>query len=355
MNGFGAVLPTRNPGESAEAFLDRLMPALGEAFYALTGPASANTYDGQGRVILSPKGHTVYRDDGTIAIAPNIIQIDTNDLAEGAVTLAQTDIPQLVLANKAIFGDAVVLSLLAGELEAVTAEIDNLKVNDANIANLSVTKLLAGTIGVNGVFIGSPAFELAGADRQLRVKDAQTVPVTRVELGRLGAGAADYGLVIRSASGAEILNASGLGVSIVGTGNIVSNAATSPISAYTQAQAGITHSWTPFQSVTLDVTEPDSMVYVDFNCSVAISGADPSSECTVQARIVRNGTALVTASNVAYAPAGGTSYQGVPVSATDSPGAGTWTYTAELILISTADPSQCTAQARQLFAVELKR
>lgn len=355
MNGFGAVLPTRGPGESAESFLDRLMPVLESSFYALTGPAAANTHDDQGRVILGPKGHTVYRDDGTIAIAPNVIQIDTNDLAEGAVTLAQTDIPTLVLANKAIIGDAIVLSLLAGELEAVTAEIDNLKVNDANIANLSVTKLLAGTIGVNGVYVGSTAFELAGADRQLRVRDTQAVPVTRVELGRLGAGVADYGLVIRSASGTEILNANGLGVYVVGTGNIAYNAATSPISSYTQTQDGITHSWTAFQSVTLDVTEPDSMVYVDFNCSVAIVAASALSECTVQARIVRNGTALVTASNVAYAPAGGTSYQGVPVSATDTPGVGSWTYTAELILISTADPSQCTAQARQLFAVELKR
>ncbi|AWJ88934.1 hypothetical protein Sp245p_03575 [Azospirillum baldaniorum] len=354
MNGFGSVLPTRNPSESAEAFLDRLMPALESSFYALTGPAAANTYDDQGRVILGPKGHTVYRDDGTIAIAPNLIQIDTDDLAEGAVQLAQTDIPTLVLANKAIFGDAIVLSLLAGDLEAVTAEIDNLKVNDANIANLSVTKLLAGTIGVNGVYIGSPAFELAGADRQLRVRDTQAVPVTRVQLGRLGGGAADYGLVIRNAAGTEILNANGLGVFVVGTGNLAYNAATGPISAYTNNQIPLGSTWTNAQSVTVTVTEPDSVVYLSFTCSAQVI-ADPGYAATVQGRLVRGGSSLVTGSNVAYAPAGGTSYQAVTITADDSPGVGTWTYNADLQWISSAFPSACTVQARHLFAVELKR
>ncbi|AIB11781.1 hypothetical protein ABAZ39_07165 [Azospirillum argentinense] len=330
------------------------MPALEGAFYSITGPAAANTYDSQGRVILSPAGHTVYRDDGSVAIAPNVIQIDTDDLAEGAVTLAQTDIPTLVLANRAVIGDALVLNLLAGDVEAVTAKIDNLEVNDANVANMSVTKLLAGTIGVNGVYVGSPAFELAGADRQLRVKDTQAVPVTRVELGRTGAGSADYGLRVRAADGTEILNANGLGVHVVGTGNLAYAAATAPVSAFTQLQSTIWPWWTSAQSVTITVTEPTSIVYLSFVCSVAII-SDPTADCTVQGRLMRGGYALVTTSNVAFAPLGSGSYQSVVMSINDMPGVGTWTYSADLQSVAVAPPSTCLAQAKHIFAVELKR
>lgn len=354
MNGFGAVLPTRNPGESAEAFLDRLMPALENSLYALTGPAAANTYDEKGRVILGPKGHTVYREDGTIAIAPDLIQIDTDDLAEGAVTLAQTDIPELVLANRAVIGDALVLRLLAGEVEAVEAIIDNLRVNNANIANMSVTKLLAGIIGVNGVYVGSPAFELAGADRQLRVKDTQGVPVIRVEMGRLGNGAADYGLVIRGADGSVILSADGLGVQVVGTPQLALNSATAPHSAFSNPQAGVGPTWTPQQSLTVDVSDPDSVVDLAFTCSVQVI-ANPGGACTVQGRLMRNGGALVTGSNVAYAPPGGTAYQAVIITASDAPGVGTWTYTADLQTVGTAVPDVCTAQARHLTGREFIR
>ncbi|MCM8734588.1 hypothetical protein M5E06_10320 [Azospirillum sp. A1-3] len=142
-----AILPIRGANEPAEKYLDRLMPPLREAIGALT-PGPTNTVsDGAGNVFVSlpaPAGVVPKLDR-----AGKIVKIDTENLVDGAVGLAQTDIPTLVLANKAVIGDAIVLSLLAGDIEAIEARIDNLIVNDANIANLSADKITAGDIAVN--------------------------------------------------------------------------------------------------------------------------------------------------------------------------------------------------------------
>src|SRR3990172_7465873 len=59
------------------------------------------------------------------------------------------------------------------------------------IPNISVDKLLAGTITVDNIFVGGPGLELDGLLQQLIVSD--DTPVVRVEVGRFGAGAA-YGI-----------------------------------------------------------------------------------------------------------------------------------------------------------------
>ncbi|MBP2301576.1 peptidase G2 autoproteolytic cleavage domain-containing protein [Azospirillum picis] len=142
-----ALLPIRGANEPAEQYLDRLMPPLREAIASLTPGPSNTAVDGAGNVYVSPAAPP-----GVVpklGRAAKIVKIDTENLVDGAVKLAQTDIPTLVLANRVVAGDAIVLSLLAGDIEAIEARIDNLIVNDANIANLSASKITAGEIAVD--------------------------------------------------------------------------------------------------------------------------------------------------------------------------------------------------------------
>src|SRR3990172_4640731 len=59
------------------------------------------------------------------------------------------------------------------------------------IPNISVDKLLAGTITVDNILLGDSTFELDGLLKQIRVSD--DTPTVRLEIGRFGAGAA-YGI-----------------------------------------------------------------------------------------------------------------------------------------------------------------
>lgn len=83
-----ALIPVLGPAESAESYLRRLIPqlrALGDGGVA----ASARIiHDGAGRVIAGPDGLFAYAGD-RLVIAPDIVQIDTADLVDGAITLAK--------------------------------------------------------------------------------------------------------------------------------------------------------------------------------------------------------------------------------------------------------------------------
>jgi hypothetical protein len=233
------IVPTRMAGESDGALLDRLLASLnlgGTGLIAAGGTGGSTTiiYDELGRPLVTPQGIYSYSDEAqtefTAPIRPNIVQINTQDLVDGAVTLEQTNIPTMVQANQAVIGSAIVLNLLAGEVEAVTANIDNLRVNNANILNCNVDKLVAGTISASGIYVGSSSFELDGSSTRLLVRDTQGSPVTRVEIGRLGAGSTNYGITIRDASGTTIfstgsstsINGAYIGTATIGAASIVS-------------------------------------------------------------------------------------------------------------------------------------
>jgi hypothetical protein len=233
------IVPTRMAGESDGDLLDRLLASLnlgGTGLIAAGGTGGSTTiiYDELGRPLVTPQGIYSYSDEAqtefTAPIRPNIVQINTQDLVDGAVTLEQTNIPTMVQANQAVIGSAIVLNLLAGEVEAVTANIDNLRVNNANILNCNVDKLVAGTISASGIYVGSSSFELDGSSTRLLVRDTQGSPVTRVEIGRLGAGSTNYGITIRDASGTTIfstgsstsINGAYIGAATIGAASIVS-------------------------------------------------------------------------------------------------------------------------------------
>lgn len=219
--------------------------------------------DDQGRIIVSGSGHTVYRSDGTKAIVEDVVQIDTGDLVDAAITtvklansavdtdklnslavtaakLADSSVESAKIANAAVgtaaianlavgtaqIADAAVLRAKIGDAEIVQAKIADLAVNDAKIADLAVGKLTAGTIGVANVFLGSSQFHLDGANTLLKIDDTQSTPQRRINLGKLGGNDTDYGIEILDSSGNTVLSASGLGTDVVDTGQIVNAAIT---------------------------------------------------------------------------------------------------------------------------------
>ena len=80
-------------------------------------------------------------------------------------------------------------------------------VKGEQVDSLSVDKLLAGTIATDKVFLGGSQFELNGLLKKIIIKDAQDIPVTRLEIGSFGAGAF-YGLKVWDAAGALIFQVS---------------------------------------------------------------------------------------------------------------------------------------------------
>lgn len=204
------TLPTPGVNEDTGTYIRRMLPQLRLALSMLearTG-GTATIYDDEGRPLVSPGGIYVYRDDGTTPIAPDIVQIDTQDIVDAAV--GEDQIADLAIGTAKI-KDAAIVTAKIGDLQVVTAKIDDLAVNNAKIANVAVGKLTAGTIGTNAIYLGGTQFELDGVNTKMVVKDTQGSPVTRIELGKLGVGSTNYGLIIRDSSGNVILNSGGAG------------------------------------------------------------------------------------------------------------------------------------------------
>lgn len=299
--GFGGavVIPRRGATESAESYIDRLIPVLEGALTPNTG-AAPTLYDNQGRIVVGPGGVYAYSSTGGLAVAPNVVTIDTQDIVDAAintqkiiqatgietvtivsggtgyavgdaVTFTETGgtgatgvvsavsstgvITAVAITNQgegysnavtvgvtssggsgasltastksflaldeaiigtAQIGDGVIVTAKIGDAQIVNASIADLAVNDAKIANASVSKLTAGTILADGIFVGGEQIELDGTATQISVSDDQTVPQNRVTIGRLGAGDSNYGIQIRDASGNLILS-SGSSANISGT------------------------------------------------------------------------------------------------------------------------------------------
>lgn len=237
MSGSLPLLPQVLPGESAEAFLARLMPVLQSSFDALQagnfGSGTGTFYDTHGRPILTGAGIYGYAADGSIPIYPDVVQIDTQHLVDAAVELAKVAddaISSAKIQNAAItslkVADAAILTAAIGDLQVTTAKIDDLAVNNAKIANVSAGKLTADTVISNRIYLGASQIALDGPNAQITIADTQASPVTRVKIGKLGAGSSDYGVIIYDASGSVIVSNTGLGTAIVGTTNIVDLAVT---------------------------------------------------------------------------------------------------------------------------------
>lgn len=104
------------------------------------------------------------------------------------------------------------------DLSIVNAKIANAAIDDAKIATVSAGKLTAGTITAGLISLGNDRFQLDSSLRRLTVQDDNNTQ--RVLLGKLGAGAQDYGIQIYNTSGVLILGADGLGINVVGAGQL---------------------------------------------------------------------------------------------------------------------------------------
>lgn len=202
-----ALIPVLGATESAEAYLRRLIPQL----RGLGDGGAANTarqiVDGSGRVIAGPAGLFAYVGD-RLVVAPDIVQIDTADLVDAAIETAKLGDGAVTGAKildatigTAKIANAAIVSAKIADAAIVTAKIDDLAVNNAKIANMSVSKLTAGVIGANAIYVGNNRLELDGLNGRLVVRDAAAQ--TRVELGTLVGGG--NGIVIRDATGAVLL------------------------------------------------------------------------------------------------------------------------------------------------------
>lgn len=93
---------------------------------------------------------------------------------------------------------------------AMVEGVPQVIMDNAMIASLTAGKITAGVITANGIYLGDETFEMDGFNKRITVKDAQTTPVTRVQLGKLGSNPKDYGIRIKNQFGQEVFSKDGL-------------------------------------------------------------------------------------------------------------------------------------------------
>lgn len=165
-------------------------------------------------------------------------KIAANAIVAGDGVIANAAIGTALIQDAAIqsakIGDLQVLTGKIADLAVTTAKLNDLAVtnakiadatiDNAKIANLSASKITAGTIAAAAVYLGQNQIELDGTNAVILVRDQQGSPVTRVRIGKLGAGQSDYGITIYDASGNLIVGNGGLGNNVVGSAQIINAA-----------------------------------------------------------------------------------------------------------------------------------
>jgi hypothetical protein len=115
-----------------------------------------------------------------------------------------------------------------GEVMIGSGNISAKGIKAAQIDVISLSSIVAdfGEVIAGVARDGSSTFVVDFNNALITVKDTQGSPVDRVYLGKLGAGAEDYGIEVYDTSGNLILGATGLGTNVVNTTQIVANAVT---------------------------------------------------------------------------------------------------------------------------------
>jgi len=117
-------------------------------------------------------------------------------------------IPSTLIQAGAITADKIAANVItAGHLRTDTAvitlaaQIASAIIGNAHISDLSADKITAGFLNVL-IRLGVNNIEIDGVNSVITIKDTQGTPVTRVQMGKLGAGLADWGMKIWNAAGA---------------------------------------------------------------------------------------------------------------------------------------------------------
>lgn len=222
------------------------------------------------------------------------LAVTTALIANGAILTAKigdlevttAKINNLAITTAKIANLAVGTAQIAG-LAVGTAQIADLAVTNAKITSLIVDKLTAGTIGSIAINLGTTAVVLSGTDRRITVTDENAV--IRVQLGRLGAGAANYGINIYDAAGNLIVSATGLGVNVVGQNQIVreSYITASSQSKLTPTGVASTSYTSVINSGGLSITPSTQFPYMDIKATAALRIYDGTSltGCNFRVRI----------------------------------------------------------------------
>lgn len=140
------------------------------------------------------------------------LAVEASKLADSAVTAEK-------IANAAV-GSAAIAQAAIGTAHIANGAIINAHIQDATITSAKIHSLVAdkitgGTINASRIDIGGDRFQILGDQQRIEIKDAQSTPVTRVRLGRLGSGNADYGIQIYDKDGRLILGAGGFGNGVI--------------------------------------------------------------------------------------------------------------------------------------------
>lgn len=205
-------LAGRLPGEDLEAYVERLATQLEERLAEIEGPRTdVALYDQRNRPIVTSAGIYGYNASGLSVVAPDIVQINTEDLVDLAVSEPKVADASIGTAK---IQDLAVTSALLGTASVITAKIDDLAVNNAKIANMAVDKLTAGVIGASGIYVGSTVnateIHIDGPNNRITVSDEATPTANpMVYLGKLPD--TSYGIQILDDAGATVLKSSSTG------------------------------------------------------------------------------------------------------------------------------------------------
>lgn len=152
---------------------------------------------------------------GSAAIAN--AAVGTAEIANAAITSALIGDGQIVNAkiadlavNGAKIANAAIGSAHIANLAVQTAHIQDAAITSAKINTVTANQITAGTIGAQLIYLGDTTFLLDGSAKELVIADGQATPIKRVELGHIGTGTTDYGLILRDASGNVFLNSGGV-------------------------------------------------------------------------------------------------------------------------------------------------
>ena len=329
--------------------------------------------------------------DGTseVLVKANQFAIVPDDLGSTEVALPFVVVDGKVYIDTALIREATIKG----------AMIENLAVDNAKIADLSVEKLIAGIIQATGIYLGADArVHLDGQNQRLSVSDGTR---DRVWFGNVGDGwgikvwDADGGLILSSGAGINVAAIEGLGdIAVVdklsaanittyieagainyaligdaevGTLKIQGNAVTVPLGATVLNDLTTTSTGWVSTNIVLTIPIPAEApfpVVIVFDIEGGSTGLDGTN---IQAlmRLVRNGVVIGPAETLlgelvtweipevgprsAYARAG---FARVYV---DSPGAGTWTYEIQLRASGTGGGQYAYVGHRSLVLLGAKR
>lgn len=196
------ILPSRGANESAESYLDRLVPPLTNALAAVDG-GTALVSGGKVYVAAGAGSARGLLDIGVLA-SGTVVTVDSSHIEDAAVVTAKIDTAAVTTTEIA---DLAVASGKIANAAVVEAKIGNLAVTSAKINDMAANKLTAGTIGSHLIYLGGTEFTMSGTDKQIVIKDAQGTPETRVKIGKLSGVSTDYGLQLYDSSGNLFLDA----------------------------------------------------------------------------------------------------------------------------------------------------